>query len=71
MAPIQRWRAGHTGTRALGVVILIRLYIGAVFLSEDALKFVRPDAQGAGRFDKASIPVPGLVGPLGGVFEIC
>ncbi|MEU3078741.1 DoxX family protein [Streptomyces laurentii] len=39
-------------------------------LCEGILKFLRPDAQGTGRFDKAGIPAPGLFAPLDGVFEI-
>lgn len=39
------------GTSAPGAVVLIRLYVGAVFLSEGVLKFLRPDQLGTGRFD--------------------
>ncbi|MFC9994063.1 DoxX family protein [Nocardia sp. NPDC127526] len=59
-----------TATRAPAAVILIRLYVGAIFLYEGILKFLRPDALGAGRFDKAGIPAPGFFAPLDGVFEI-
>ncbi|WP_282689189.1 MULTISPECIES: DoxX family protein [unclassified Streptomyces] len=59
-----------TGTSAPGAVVLIRLYVGAVFLSEGVLKFLRPDQLGAGRFDKAGIPAPGFLAPLDGLFEI-
>ncbi|MFG3407653.1 DoxX family protein [Streptomyces sp. NPDC048142] len=58
------------GTSAPGAVVLIRLYVGAVFLSEGVLKFLRPDAQGTGRFDRAGIPAPGFLAPLDGIFEI-
>lgn len=58
------------GTSAPGAVLLIRLYVGFVFASEGILKFVRPEAQGTGRFDKAVIPAPGFFAPLDGVFEI-
>jgi SAM-dependent methyltransferase len=34
------------GTSAPGAVVLIRLYVGAVFLSEGGLKFLRPDQLG-------------------------
>jgi uncharacterized membrane protein YphA (DoxX/SURF4 family) len=57
-------------TRAPGAVILIRLYAGAVFLSEGIQKFLYPDALGTGRFDKAGIPAPGFFAPLDGVLEI-
>lgn len=59
-----------TSTSAPAAVILIRLYVGAVFLVEGVLKFVRPDQLGTGRFDKAGIPAPGFFAPLDGVFEI-
>jgi uncharacterized membrane protein YphA (DoxX/SURF4 family) len=51
-------------------VILIRLYVGVIFLCEGILKFLRPDELGTGRFDRAGIPVPGFFAPLDGVFEI-
>ncbi|MFF0126191.1 DoxX family protein [Streptomyces mirabilis] len=51
-------------------MILIRLYVGVVFLCEGVLKFLRPDTLGTGRFDKAGIPAPGFFAPLDGVFEI-
>ena len=54
---------------APAAVILIRLYVGAVFLFEGILKFLRPDTLGIGRFDKAGIPAPGFFAPLDGVFE--
>lgn len=59
-----------TDTDAPGAVILIRLYVGAVFLAEGILKFTRPEALGTGRFNKAAIPIPGFFAPLDGIFEI-
>jgi uncharacterized membrane protein YphA (DoxX/SURF4 family) len=59
-----------TDPSAPGAVILIRLYVGAVFLAEGILKFLRPEALGTGRFDKAGIPAPGFFAPLDGAFEI-
>lgn len=70
MTQLQQWQARLTGTSAPGAVVLIRLYVGAVFLSEGILKFLRPDQLGTGRFDKAGIPAPGFLGPLDGLFEI-
>lgn len=64
------WSTKLTATDAPAAVILIRLYVGAVFLFEGILKFLRPDALGTGRFDKAGIPAPGFFAPLDGVFEI-
>lgn len=51
-------------------VILIRLMVGSVFLSEGVQKFLSPDALGAGRFAKIGIPSPEFFGPFVGVFEI-
>ncbi|AJE81616.1 DoxX family protein [Streptomyces sp. NPDC006975] len=67
---LSTWQAKLTATSAPAATVLIRLYVGAVFLSEGILKFLRPDAQGTGRFDKAGIPAPGFFAPLDGVFEI-
>ena len=53
-------------TRAPGAVILVRLIVGAVFLSE----FLFPAELGAGRFAKIGLPAPELLGPFVGTFEI-
>jgi len=44
--------------------------VGAVFLSEGIQKFLFPDQLGAGRFLKIGLPMPELLGPLIGSFEI-
>ncbi len=51
-------------------VILIRLIVGGVFLSEGIQKFLFPQALGVGRF--ATIPIPNseIMAPFVGVFEI-
>lgn len=59
-----------TATRASGAVVLIRLYVGLIFLGEGVLKFLRPDALGPGRFDKAGIPASTFFAYFDGVFEI-
>jgi putative oxidoreductase len=59
-----------TATRASGAVVLIRLYVGLIFVGEGVLKFVRPDTLGPGRFEKAGIPAGALLANLDGVFEI-
>jgi putative oxidoreductase len=51
-------------------VILIRLMVGIVFLSEGIQKFLYPAELGAGRFAKIGIPSPELMGPFVGVAEI-
>jgi putative oxidoreductase len=55
---------------APAAVILIRLTVGAVFLSEGIQKFLFPDALGAGRFAKIGIPAPGFFGPFVGATEV-
>lgn len=50
--------------------ILIRLIIGAVFLSEGIQKFIFPAVRGAGRFDKIGLPSPEFLGGFVGIFEI-
>jgi putative oxidoreductase len=51
-------------------VILIRLMVGAVFLSEGIQKFLYPAELGAGRFAKIGLPAPDTLGPFVGSFEI-
>ncbi|KEO72148.1 DoxX family protein [Anditalea andensis] len=50
--------------------ILIRLMVGAVFLSEGVQKFLFPDIRGAGRFEKIGLPEPEFLGIFVGGFEI-
>lgn len=58
------------GSSAPASVILIRLMVGWVFLSEGIQKFLYPAALGVGRFAKIGIPAPGFFGPFVGVVEI-
>ena len=51
-------------------VILIRLLVGCVFLSEGVQKFLFPAALGVGRFQKIGIPAPQFFGPFVGAVEI-
>ena len=57
-------------TKAPAAVVLIRLMVGAVFLSEGIQKFLFPDQLGAGRFLKIGLPAPDVLGPFVGSFEI-
>jgi uncharacterized membrane protein YphA (DoxX/SURF4 family) len=50
--------------------IIIRLMVGAVFLSEGIQKFLFPDVLGAGRFAKIGLPSPEFLGGFVGTFEI-
>jgi len=55
---------------APAATILIRLTVGAVFLSEGIQKFLDPAALGAGRFARIGIPWPEVTGPMVGGIEI-
>ncbi len=57
-------------TRAFAAVVLIRIMVGGVFLSEGIQKFLFPAELGAGRFEKIGIPAPEVMGPFVGVVEI-
>jgi len=57
-------------TTAPTSVILIRIAVGAVFLSECIQKFLFPNELGAGRFVKIGIPAPGVMDPFVGSVEI-
>jgi len=56
--------------RAAKAVLLIRILVGWVFLSEGIQKFLFPDALGVGRFVKIGIPWPQVMAPFVGVVEI-
>ena len=51
-------------------VILIRIMVGAVFLSEGIQKFMYPAIRGAGRFESIGLPSPEFLGSFVGTFEI-
>jgi len=51
-------------------VILIRILVGWVFISEGIQKFLFPAALGWGRFAKIGLPDPHLLAPVVGVVEI-
>src|SRR5947209_4272640 len=57
-------------TDAPAAVILVRLIVGGVFLSEGIQKFLFPEALGVGRFAKIGIPAPEVMAPFVGVCEI-
>jgi len=59
-------------TSAPRAVILIRLLVGAVFLTEGIQKFLFPGELGVGRFAKIGIPWPDVSAPFVGAAEtIC
>ena len=51
-------------------ILLIRILVGWVFLSEGIQKFLFPEALGVGRFVKIGIPWPQVMAPFVGVVEI-
>jgi putative oxidoreductase len=55
---------------SLNPIILIRLYVGAIFVIEGVLKFARADSLGPGRFAKIGLPASDLLANLDGVLEI-
>jgi uncharacterized membrane protein YphA (DoxX/SURF4 family) len=58
----------HTSPSA--TILLIRLMVGSVFLSEGFQKFLFADQLGAGRFEKIGLPAPEFLGSFVGFFEI-
>ncbi len=59
-----------TRSNAPAAVILIRIAVGSVFLSEGIQKFLYPAEVGAGRFAKIGLPWPEFFGPFVGSFEM-
>ena len=57
-------------TNAPAATALIRLMVGAVFLSEGIQKFLFPAEVGVGRFAKIGFESPEMVAQFVGVFEI-
>ncbi|MCC5786642.1 MAG: DoxX family protein [Phycisphaerales bacterium] len=57
-------------TKAPPATILIRIMVGAVFISEGIQKFVRAEEVGAGRFERIGLPQPQVLAPVVGVFEV-
>lgn len=51
-------------------MVLIRLMVGTVFLSEGIQKFIYQDSLGVGRFSKIGIPFPDFTAPFVGIVEI-
>jgi putative oxidoreductase len=64
------WFRKFLATDAPAAVVLIRLIVGGVFLSEGVQKFLFPDALGVGRFAKIGIPAPEVTAPFVGVCEV-
>ncbi len=56
--------------RRSNAIVLIRILVGWVFLSEGIQKFLFPDSLGVGRFVKIGIPSSQIMAPFVGVVEI-
>ena len=57
-------------TKGPASLILIRILLGSIFVSEGIQKFLFPELLGAGRFLKIGIPMPEFSATFTGVFEI-
>lgn len=57
-------------TQAPAATVLVRVMVGAVFLSEGTQKFLFPDQLGMGRFLKIGLPMPDVLGPFVGTVEV-
>jgi putative oxidoreductase len=51
-------------------LLLIRIIVGIIFLTEGILKFVYPGELGAGRFAHIGLPMPHMLAPFVGGVEI-
>jgi len=56
--------------RVSQALILVRILVGWVFISEGIQKFLFPAQLGVGRFEKIGIPAPHLMAPFVGSVEI-
>ncbi len=56
--------------RVASAVLLIRVLVGWVFVSEGVQKFLFPAQLGVGRFEKIGIPAPLIMAPFVGTVEI-
>lgn len=57
-------------TRSDPTIVLVRIMVGWVFAWEGLLKFLLPSARGAGAFERWGFPLPDLLGPFVGAFEL-
>lgn len=56
--------------RAAGALLLIRVLVGWVFVSEGIQKFLFPAQLGVGRFEKIGLPAAHFLAPFVGTVEI-
>jgi putative oxidoreductase len=62
-------RERETDRQAWGL-LLVRILVGWVFLTEGIQKFLFPAALGVGRFTKIGIPAPQVMAPFVGAVEV-
>lgn len=67
MSTIQRFLSAGTDARS---VLLVRIAVGLIFLSEGIQKFLFPQELGIGRFQDIGIPAPGFMASFVGIVEI-
>lgn len=68
--PIEGMKSLILASNDSKAVILIRLMVGTVFLSEGIQKFLFSDDLGVGRFINIGIPSPEMMAPFVGTVEI-
>ena len=51
-------------------VLLLRFWVGAVFILAGYRKFAEPESMGSGRFEEMGLPFPQFLGPWVGFWEI-
>jgi uncharacterized membrane protein YphA (DoxX/SURF4 family) len=62
--------AALSSRRVQKAILLIRILVGWIFVSEGVQKFLFPAALGVGRFAKIGIPSPHIAAPFVGAVEI-
>ena len=61
---------GASGARVSAAIVLIRILVGWVFVSEGIQKFLFPAQLGVGRFEKIGIPAAHVMAPFVGTVEV-
>jgi putative oxidoreductase len=58
------------GNDRSSATVLIRIMVGAIFISEGFQKWIFPQIMGAGRFQGIGLPYPAVLAYLVGAFEV-
>jgi putative oxidoreductase len=67
---MKRWILRSLRSTAPRAIVLVRVLVGLVFVSEGAQKFLFPATLGAGRFLKIGLPAPEALASFVGVIEL-